>query len=40
MQVVEHILGVVSFLAANREGIEMPHDDAMVIEAIIHNFKV
>lgn len=40
MQVAEHIPGVVSFSTADGEGVEMPHDDALVVEAIIHNFKV
>ncbi|XP_021607682.1 uncharacterized protein LOC110611597 [Manihot esculenta] len=40
MQVAEHILGVVSFSAVDRERVEMPYDDALVVEAIIHNFKV
>lgn len=40
MQVTEHIPGIVSFLATDGEGVEMPHDDTLVVEAIIHNFKV
>lgn len=40
MQIAKHIPGIVSFSAADREGVEMSHDDALVIEAIIHNFKV
>lgn len=40
MQVKKHILGVVHFLAVNGEGVEMPHDNALVVEAIIQNFKV
>lgn len=40
MQVAEHILGMVSFSVANGKGVEMSHDDALVVEAIIHNFKV
>lgn len=39
MQVAEHIPGVVHFSTADGEGIEMPHDDTLVVEAIIHNFK-
>lgn len=40
MQVTKHISRVVSFSAADREGVEMPHDDALVVETIIHNFRV
>lgn len=40
MQMTEHIPGVVHFSTADGEGIKMPHDDALVVEAIIHNFKV
>lgn len=40
MQVVEHILRVVSFSAANGEGVEISDDNALMVEAIIHNFKV
>lgn len=40
MQVTEHIHRIVSFSAADEEGVEMPHDDALMIEAILHNFKV
>lgn len=31
---------VVSFLAVDGEEVEMLHDDALIVEAIIHNFKV
>lgn len=40
MQVVEHIPGILCFSTADGEGIEMPHDDDLVVEAIIHNIKV
>lgn len=40
IQVAEHIPRVVSFSVADGEGVKMPHDDALVVEAIIHNFKV
>lgn len=38
-QVLEHIPGITTFLAADGEGVEMPHDDVLV-EAIIHNLWV
>lgn len=40
MQVTQHILRIVSFSAADGQGVEMPHDDALVVKAIIHNFWV
>lgn len=40
MQVTEHIPGVESFSTADGEGVEILYDDALVIEAIIHNFRV
>lgn len=40
IQVDEHIPGIVSFSVAYGEGIEMPHDVALVVEVIIHNFRV
>lgn len=36
----EHIPGVIHFSAVDEERVEMPYDDALVVEAIIHNFKV
>lgn len=36
----EHIPEVIHFSAVDEERVEMPHDDALVVEAIIHNFKV
>lgn len=40
MQVAGHISSMVCFSTTDREGIETPYDDALVVEAIIHNFKV
>ncbi|XP_021603907.1 uncharacterized protein LOC110608935 [Manihot esculenta] len=40
MQVVEHSSATISFSSEDAQGIQMPHDDALVIEAIIHNYKV
>lgn len=40
MQVAEHIPSMVCFSAANGEGVDMPYDGALVVEVIIHNFKV
>lgn len=40
MQAVEHILGTFSFSTTNGEGLEMPYDDTLVVEAIIYNYKV
>lgn len=40
MQVIEHIPIVVHFSKVDGKGVEMPHNDALVMEAIIHNFKV
>lgn len=40
MQVIEHILRIVSFSATDGEGIEMPHDDTLVVKEIIHNLRV
>lgn len=40
IQVAEHIPRVVHFPAADEEGVEMPHDNVLVVEAIIHTFKV
>lgn len=39
-QVAEHIPRTISFSTVDREGVEMSHDDALVVEAIIHNFKM
>ncbi|XP_043809464.1 uncharacterized protein LOC122722521 [Manihot esculenta] len=40
MQVVEHSSTTISFSSEDARDIQMPHDDALVIEAIIHNYKV
>lgn len=40
MHVVEHIPRVVSFSEVDGEGVEMPHNNALLIEAIIPNFRV
>ncbi|XP_021617952.1 uncharacterized protein LOC110618996 [Manihot esculenta] len=40
MQVVEHSSTTISFSSEDAQDIQMPHDDALVIEAIIHNYKV
>ncbi|XP_021626982.1 uncharacterized protein LOC110625651 [Manihot esculenta] len=38
MQIVEHSPVTISFSLEDAHGVQMPHDDALVIEAIIHNF--
>ncbi|XP_043815317.1 uncharacterized protein LOC110607481 [Manihot esculenta] len=40
MQVAEHSPTVISFSPEDANGIQMPHDDALVIEAVIHNYRV
>ncbi|KAG8649282.1 hypothetical protein MANES_08G083970v8 [Manihot esculenta] len=40
MQIVEHSPMTIAFSSEDAQGIQMPHDDALVIEAIIHNFRV
>ncbi|XP_021631859.2 uncharacterized protein LOC110629255 [Manihot esculenta] len=40
MQVAEHSPTVISFSPEDAHGIQMPHDDTFVIEAIIHNYQV
>lgn len=40
MQGTEHIPGVVHFSTVDGEGAEMPYNNALIMEAIIHNFKV
>ncbi|XP_021598897.1 uncharacterized protein LOC110604919 [Manihot esculenta] len=40
LQVVEHSPATISFSPEDAHGIQMPHDDALVIEAIIYNFRV
>lgn len=38
--VVEHTPMTISFSSEDAQGIQMPYDDALVIEAVINNFKV
>ncbi|XP_021607564.1 uncharacterized protein LOC110611490 [Manihot esculenta] len=40
MQIVEHSPMTISFSPEDAHGIQMPHDDALVIEAVIHNFRI
>ncbi|XP_021612896.1 uncharacterized protein LOC110615362 [Manihot esculenta] len=40
MQVAEHTPMAISFSSEDAQGVQMPHDDALVIEAVIHNFRV
>lgn len=40
LQVVKHFLATMSFSTNDEKGVEKPHDDALVIKAIINNFKV
>ncbi|XP_043805279.1 uncharacterized protein LOC122721502 [Manihot esculenta] len=40
MQVVEHSPVAITFSPEDAQGVQMPHDDALVIEAIIHNYWV
>ncbi|XP_021617996.1 uncharacterized protein LOC110619046 [Manihot esculenta] len=40
MQVAEHSPTVISFSLEDAHGIQMPHNDALVIEAVIHNYRV
>ncbi|XP_021602396.1 uncharacterized protein LOC110607567 [Manihot esculenta] len=40
MQVAKHSPTVISFSLEDAHGIQMPHDDARVIEAVIHNYRV
>ncbi|XP_043812713.1 uncharacterized protein LOC122723681 [Manihot esculenta] len=40
MQVVEHSPVTISFSPEDAQGVQMPHDDALVIEAVIHNYRV
>lgn len=39
IQVVEHTPMTISFSPEDAHRIQMPHDDALVIEAVIHNFR-
>ncbi|XP_021598830.1 uncharacterized protein LOC110604831 [Manihot esculenta] len=40
MQVVEHSPVTITFSPEDAQGVQMPHDDALVVEAIIHNYRV
>ncbi|XP_043817364.1 uncharacterized protein LOC122725018 [Manihot esculenta] len=40
MQVVEHSPVTITFSPEDAQGVQMPHDDALVIEAVIHNYRV
>ncbi|XP_043805299.1 uncharacterized protein LOC122721512 [Manihot esculenta] len=40
IQVVEHSPTIISFSLVDAHGIQTPHDDALVIEVVIHNFRV
>ncbi|XP_021599733.1 uncharacterized protein LOC110605450 [Manihot esculenta] len=40
MQVVEHSPAVISFSSKDAYEIQRPHDDALVIEAVIYNYRV
>lgn len=40
MQVARHTLGGVCFSAVDGEGVETHHDDALIVEGIVHNVKV
>lgn len=40
MQVAEHSSVTISFFSEDAQGMQMLHDDALVIKAIIHNFRV
>ncbi|XP_043807332.1 uncharacterized protein LOC122721975 [Manihot esculenta] len=40
MQVVEHSPVTITFSLEDAQGVQMPHDDALVIEAVIHNYRV
>ncbi|XP_021622999.1 uncharacterized protein LOC110622706 [Manihot esculenta] len=40
LQVVEHSPATISLSPEDAHRIQMPHDDALVIEAVIHNYRV
>ncbi|XP_043817405.1 uncharacterized protein LOC122725051 [Manihot esculenta] len=40
MQVVVHSPTVITFSPEDAQGVQMPHDDAFVVEAVIHNYRV
>ncbi|XP_043815325.1 uncharacterized protein LOC122724433 [Manihot esculenta] len=40
IQVVEHSPVTITFSPEDAQDVQMPHDDALVIEAVIHNYRV
>lgn len=40
MQVAEHSPITISFSLEDLQGVQMPHNDALVIKVVIHNFRV
>ncbi|XP_021603120.1 uncharacterized protein LOC110608215 [Manihot esculenta] len=40
IQVVEHSPMTISFSPEDAQGVQMPHDDALVIKVVIHNYRV
>lgn len=40
MQVSKHILMTISFSLEDAQGVQMLHEDTLVIEVVIHNFWV
>ncbi|XP_021624992.1 uncharacterized protein LOC110624183 [Manihot esculenta] len=40
MQIVEHSSTTITFSSEDAQGVQMPHDDTLVIEAVIHNYRV
>ncbi|XP_043817373.1 uncharacterized protein LOC122725024 [Manihot esculenta] len=40
MQVIEHSPVAITFSPEDAQGVQMPHDDALVIQAVIHNYRV
>ncbi|XP_021597614.1 uncharacterized protein LOC110603915 [Manihot esculenta] len=40
MQVVQHSPVTITFSPEDAQGVQMPHDDALVVEAVIHNYRV
>lgn len=40
MQVTEHSPIAISFSSKDAQGVQMPHNDALVIKVVIHNFRV
>lgn len=35
-----HLLTIISFYPKEAEGVQIPYDGALIVEVIIHNFKV